>query len=446
MVMAQSAKEYMFETLRELGSWIRGKKTIQERDFNAVVARIQETLLAADVPYTLVDTLITQVKTQGEGKQLLKGTRPAEEIMRILMQELSKLLGPSAQSFDIPMPGTCIMVGLQGSGKTTTLAKLARWIVHHDKKQGKKPRRILCTSLDFQRPAAIDQLEVLAQRIGCDMYRTVAQTPQKAAEEIRSYAHQHQYDLIFCDTAGRLHTDAGLLEELRIVTKILQPQQSLLVLDGMIGQSSLAVAQQFSETLPITGGIITKVDSEAPAGATLAFRSVTQKPLLFLGTGEGLDDLEFCHADRLVRRILGEGDLIGLAERAQERLGTFNQEQAEQKLKRGTFTLEDFAQNIGMLERIGSLGNLIQYLPGMGKLSFSQEHIAQGERDLLIFRSLLNSMTRKERLCPTILTPSRKQRIARGAGRKVEDLNRLLRGFEQMVQYAKLFTMRRLPR
>jgi len=425
--------------LRSVIDRVRGKKGISKHDFEGVAAQLRTALYDADVPHSVVNNFLESVHERVIGQELLKGVSVEEHVLKVMYDILCDFLGKASAVSLLPegkRPLVCMMVGLQGSGKTTTIGKLAHLLREEEKHKGKVPR-ILCGSVDFQRPAAIDQLEIVAQRAACHFVRARSQHPLKAAEELYQYAQEGNYDIFLLDTAGRLHTENTLLDELEAIAQRIQPEHRILVIDGMIGQESLQVAQTFHARIALTGAIITKLDSGARAGVVLSFRKVVQQPILYVGVGEGLDDLEAFVPDRMARRLIGEGDLATLIEKARRRISEVEQEHLEQALMQGTFTLVDFQAQLIMMNKLGSLSSLIRYMPGgVGKMT--NEQIEKGENTFKKFKAIINSMTRKERILPRLLNNSRKKRIARGAGVAVADIAELLRAFEQTQQFAKL--------
>lgn len=427
----------MFETLTSafhtLSRQIFKNRTVSEKDFESMLQKMRDTLLAADVPQAIVNDILTTIKGRIVGQALMKDVKAAEHISHALLQEIQGLLGSDDKPCVFAMPCTIMMVGLQGSGKTTSLAKLAYRL-----KQENRGSRIMTASLDFYRPAARDQLRTLAQRIGIDYYATQSQQASEAAQEIVKHQASKKYDIVLIDTAGRMNTDQTLLEELRTVAKIVNPSHTLLVLDAMTGQASLKVAQEFHRTVTLSGGILTKTDSGARAGVALAFRKTIDKPLLFTGTGEGMDDFEPFIPQRVVQRLFGEGDINSLAERAESRISEENRKKTEEAFMKDRMNLEDFAHYLSSMASLGSLTSISRYLPaGMG-LTITDKQARQKERDMVLFSAIISSMTRKERLNPKVLNTPRKRRIARGSGVPPSKIDELLITFEEMQGYVKL--------
>ncbi len=419
-------------SLFSLGSHYREQKNVEE-----VSASIREALLAADVPVALVDQFLQDVKTSYSkaGTQLTT----SEKLLSCLYDKFKQLLGDeTTNTFHINFPSIIMMVGLQGSGKTTTIGKLATYFSEQAERKNKK-RSILAVSLDFQRPAAVDQLEQVAKQAEIDFYRAKSTSVLEAAQEISKIASQRTYDLILVDTAGRLHVDTTLLNELSEVKKIIEPQKTILVLDSMTGQESLRVAQTFNEATGIDGAIFTKLDSNAKGGAVIAFKQSVNKPIFFTGFGEKLTDLQPFHPDRIAKRIVGMGDLQTLLEQAEQKIKQSEQEALYKSIKKGSFSLVDFAQQMSMMQRLGSLQSIMKMMPGAAQLNMTPEMMDQGEKQLKKFKAIIDSMTLKEKLYPKLLNKSRLQRIARGAGVNTQDITLLLERFEQSQQFAKLF-------
>ncbi len=433
---------FLTNKLSSIFSTITGKGYLSEKNMQEALMSVRTALLEADVPVGLVDTFIEEIKGEAVGKKIFTSLRPGEQLIKIVHDALIRFLegGSSSSSgspFNFQLPATVMVLGLQGSGKTTTSAKMARYAQKQAEKRGKK-RHILLASVDFYRPAAVDQLEILAHQMGVSSYRSTETDPVKAACDIQAYAKAHSIELLFLDTAGRLHMDTAMLEELRRIDTLIKPRYKILVLDAMTGQESLNVAQAFEQGVGYQYAVLSKVDSDTRGGAAFSFRYAQKKPILFVGSGERVDDLEQFHPSRVAGALLGMGDVVTLAERAQEQIKQSEQDSMEQALQRGRLTLQDFADQLSMLDRIGSLSQVMRYMPGQGS-TLSSEMITQGEVFIKKYRAIMSSMTPKERMQPSILNGSRKLRIAKGAGVVVADINRLLERFEESQQYVKLF-------
>ncbi len=329
-------------------------------------------------------------------------------------------------------------MGLQGSGKTTSIGKMA-YLTSSEAKAKGKDRRILMTSVDFYRPAAVDQLEILSGQVpGATFYRAHSTDPVAAAKEIMAFYQKGLFELLFLDTAGRLHVDEQMLEELKQINAALKPKYKVLVLDAMTGQESLAVAEQFNKAVGFDMAVLTKMDSNTRAGAAFAFRYALKKPIVFVGSGEKVADLERLYPERLAGRILGMGDITSLLERANEKIKQSEQESLEKAISKGQLSLQDFADQLKMMQKLGSLSQIVKYMPGGANPALTPEMIQKGEVELKKFGAIISSMTHKERFLPRILDASRKKRIAAGAGVSVADINLLLERFEQSQQYVKL--------
>lgn len=431
--------DFLSKKFSGLFSALTGKSRLTQSNIDDTLIKVHEALLEADVPYQVVIDFIEALKKEIIGKKILESLKPAEQLMHIVHTKMVEFLGGAAgeAGFTFQIPSTVLMMGLQGAGKTTTIGKLATFVKEQAEKRGKK-RRILVASVDFYRPAAVEQLAVVAQAIGVDFYRAKEVDPVKAAHEIAAYAQKNQYELLFLDTAGRLHIDEQLLQELTRINALLKPKYSFLVIDAMIGQQSLQVAQAFNARVPYTGAILTKMDSDTRSGVAFAFKYVLKKPILFVATGEKPDDLELFYPERIARRILGMGDVATLLEKAETKIKASEQARLEQAMSSGHMTLEDFEQQLGMINKMGSLSSLTKYLPGLPNVDISPEMMEKGEREIRKFRAIIRSMTPKERVYPKILNGSRKQRIALGAGVQPADVNLLLQRFEESQQFAKM--------
>lgn len=412
---------------------LTGNNKLTEKNIDESLTKVKDALLEADVPYRVVDTFLTEVKQEVLGQKVLASLKPDEQFIKIVHDKMVAFLGGTQQELTLKKPSIVMVMGLQGSGKTTTIAKLA----HYYTKKGYK--KILVGSVDFYRPAAIDQLEILAQQVGVTFYRAQSTQPVQAASEITHQAKTLHADLVLLDTAGRLHIDNQMLGELQEVTSNVQPHTKLLVLDSMTGQESLRVAQAFQDSIGFDGAILTKMDSGSKGGAAFAFAYTLKKPIFFVGSGEKPADFEPFITGRMASRMIGMGDVETLLEKAEEKIEKSEAERMEKALKTGQFTLDDFAKQLDMMGRLGSLSSIMRYIPGMSSKALPQGALEQGEREMKKFRAIMASMTKKERITPAILDSSRKKRIARGSGVGVSDVNVLLERFEQTKQFAKLF-------
>lgn len=417
--------------------WLKGKGRLSDEDLAKALEQIKTALLEADVPLTIVDQFLASVEAELKNAALDKRLDPGQQVIKVVHTKLLDFLGhnqPQPQT-NFFIPSVVMVLGLQGSGKTTTLAKLAHQTLK-DAVAKNKPRKILLASVDFARPAAVEQLRILADQIKADFYAATNPNPVAAAQEILQYMQKNRYEILFFDTAGRLHVDAALLEELTKIEKILQPKHKFLVLDAMTGQESLKVAESFDKAVGFHAAILTKMDGSCRGGAAFAFRYALKKPIAYIGSGEKIDDLEPFIPERIASRILGMGDMLSLIEKATSTIEPVAQESLAKKLMSGNFTLEDFAAQMNMMNNLGPLSKVASYLPGMAKLT--PEMIEKGQQELKLFSAIMSSMTRKEKLFPQILDASRKLRIAKGSGTTNQNINQLLEKFEQSKQFARM--------
>jgi len=418
--------------------WLKDRGRLTEDNVNQALQQVNDALLDADVPQEIVQQFLENIKSDVLGKKVQSSLNPGQQFIKVVHEQLLAFLGGAntMSTVTFQIPSVIMVMGLQGSGKTTTVGKLARWVVHQAETRGKK-RRILLGSVDFYRPAAIDQLEILAKQVGVDFYRQTSTSVTQAAQEIYNYFKAHHYELLFLDTAGRLHIDDTMMQELGEINAKLAPKHKFLVLDAMTGQESLNVAKSFDRVVGFDAAILTKMDSDTRGGAAFAFRFALKKPIAFVGSGEKLDDLENFIPERMATRILGMGDILTLIEKAGENISNDEQEVMTKKLLHGNFTLKDFASQLSMIDKLGSLQKISSYLPGMG--SISPDLMEKGQAEIKRFRAVIASMTPKEQSIPQILDASRKKRIASGAGVSVQDINQLLQRFEQSKQFVKMF-------
>ena len=432
--------DFLSKKFSNLFSHITSSKQLSADKVDSFLATVRDALLEADVPFDVAHAFVADVKAALVGKKLEASLKPDEFMMKVVHDQLLNFLGGASteSAFAFAFPSTVMMMGLQGSGKTTTIAKLARFIADSQQASGKKAR-ILVASVDFYRPAAVDQLEILAQQVGVDFYRARATAPREAAKEICDYRAREAYDILILDTAGRLHIDGAMLEELRAIDAVVAPDYRFLVLDAMTGQESLKVAQAFDQVVGFTAGIITKLDSDARGGVAFSFRYALKKPVLFVGSGEKSSDLEPFRPERMVQRMLGMGDMLTLVEQANKKIQQHEQDRLSQSLSKDRLTLEDFAQHIEFMNKMGPLSQVLKYVPGASRMNISAADLERGELEMKKFGAIIKSMTRKERLVPAILDASRKGRIAKGAGVDVADITILLQRFAQSAQALKQF-------
>ncbi len=417
--------------------WLSNSHKLTEENITEAYNKVREGLIEADVPLTVVDAFLEQIKQAVTGKKVHQSLKPGEQFIKIVHDNLLLFLGGknAVTGVTFQIPSIVMVMGLQGSGKTTTIAKLCHNLKAQAKQRGKQ-RHILVGSVDFYRPAAIDQLEILAKQVGVDFYRTKATTPLAAAQELQQVFKQKSYEHLLLDTAGRLHVDEGMMEELVQINKLLTPKHKLLVLDAMTGQESLNIAQSFERAIGFDAAILTKMDSDTRGGAAFAFRFQLGKPIAWVGSGEKIEDLEYFVPERMTTRILGMGDLQTLLEKATENISPQNQDSIAQKFMDGSFNLNDFQEQLQMLDKMGSMQKILRYLPGSHQIT--PEMMEKGQTETKRFKAIMSSMTKKERLMPALLDGSRKKRIAAGAGVSTQDVNQLLQRFEECKQFAKM--------
>ena len=426
----QNLSSRLQDTLRKL----RGKGRLSEKDVDQALREIRLALLEADVNYKVVRDFIGQVKERATGHEVLSSLTPAQQVIRIVNEELTKLMGGSQARLTLSSqpPSVIMMVGLRGSGKTTAAGKLARLL----KGQGHRP---LLTACDIYRPAAIKQLQVLGEQLGIPVFTMGEQNPVDIAKAALGHARKFANDVVILDTAGRLHVDEELMQELVEIKAAVNPAEILLVVDAMTGQDAVNVAQTFNERLDVGGVVLTKLDGDARGGAALSVKAVTGKPIKFIGVSEKMDGLEPFHPDRMASRILGMGDLLTLIEKAAQAVDQEKAEQMAAKLKEAEFTLEDFLDQIGQMKDMGPIDQLIGMIPGLGGAKQLQG-LEVDETHLKKIEAIIKSMTPEERRKPEIIDGSRRRRIARGSGTKVQDVNRLLKQFSQTRQMLKQFS------
>ncbi len=407
---------------------LRGKGRLSESDIKEAMREIRMALLEADVSYKVVKDFVKSVSERCVGQDVMESLTPAQMIVKIVNEELIALMGSENQRITISpkSPTVVMLVGLQGAGKTTNGAKLAGLF----KKQGKRPLLVAC---DIYRPAAIKQLEVVGAQLDIPVFQMGQENPVKIAKAAIRHAQQHGNDMVFLDTAGRLHVDEALMTELKSVKAEVEPSEIMLVVDAMTGQDAVNAAQTFNEWLDIDGVMLTKLHGDARGGPALSVKAVTGKPIKFIGTGEKLDMIEPFHPDRMASRILGMGDVLSLIEKAEQALDQKKAMELEQKLRANKFTLADFYDQLVQIKSMGSMQDILAMLPGMG----SMKNVQVDEKALSRTEAIILSMTPYERENPQVLNSSRKRRIALGCGMKVEDINRLLKQFDQMQQLVR---------
>lgn len=425
------AFEGLSERLENSFKKLRAKGKLTEADVKDAMREVRLALLEADVNYKVAKDFTKSVTERAIGEDVMESLTPGQMVIKIVNEELTKLMGTSETRLATANhpPTVVMMCGLQGSGKTTHSAKLALKL----KNEGHRPMLVAC---DIYRPAAIKQLQVVGEQVGVPVFEMGTENPVKIAEEAIKYAKDHGHDYVFLDTAGRLHIDEELMQELQNIRSTVHPHEILLVIDAMTGQDAVNVAKSFNETLGIDGVILTKLDGDTRGGAALSVRAVTGKPIKFVGTGEKLGDLEVFHPDRMASRILGMGDVLSFIERAEQTLDEKKAAELEKKLAKNKFDLNDLLDQFDQIERMGSLKDTIKMIPGIGS-KIRDEDIDEGAFGR--FRAIIYSMTKEERAHPDIINPSRKRRIAAGCGMKVEDVNKLLAQFKQMKKMINQF-------
>lgn len=422
--------ENLGDRLQNALNKIKGYGKITEDNIGDVTREIRLALLEADVNYKVVKEFILNVKEKALGEEVKKSLKPGEVFVKIVKDELTDLLGKEDEPLIIVKPMTILMMcGLQGSGKTTTTGKLALLL---RKKYGMKPLMVAC---DVYRPAAIDQLKQIGRELNIEVYSEGKGNPTEIAKNAVNYAKENGYNYVLIDTAGRLHIDDELMEELQNINEAVCPNEILLVIDSMTGQDAVNVITGFNDRLPLTGAVLTKLDGDTKGGAALSIRHLTNIPIKFIGVSEKMDGLEEFHPERMANRILDMGDLMGMIEKAE---GVFDEEEAmkaAKKLQKGKFDLEDFLKQLNQIKKLGPLENLIKLIPGAKKMGLNNVNI--DPKQMAHVEAIILSMTVLERRNPDILKASRKRRIAAGSGRSVEEVNRLLKQFEQMKEMIK---------
>lgn len=423
------AFESLTEKLSATFKRLRGKGRLSEADVKQAMKEIKMALLEADVNFKVVKNFVATVSERAVGADVMESLTPAQMIVKIVNEELTALMGSGDSKLAISStpPTVVMLVGLQGAGKTTNGAKLAGLM----KKQGKRPLLAAC---DIYRPAAIQQLEVVGAQLDIPVFQMGQTDPVDIAKAAVEHAKKHGNDMVFLDTAGRLHVDEALMDELRRVKSAVSPTEILLVVDAMIGQDAVNAAKAFDEALDIDGVMLTKLDGDARGGAALSIRAVTGKPIKFAGTGEKLDNIEVFHPDRMASRILGMGDVLSLIEKAEQNLDAKKAAEQLERMRKNKFTLTDFYDQMVQLKSMGSMQDIASMLPGMGgkKLDLTVD-----EAQLARTEAIILSMTPQEREDPSLLNSSRKKRIAAGSGTQVVDINRLLKQFETIQQFTR---------
>lgn len=415
---------------------LRGVGRLTETNVKETLDDVRRALLEADVALPAVKSFIEKIRDKAVGQKVLSSVRPGEALVKLVQDELTELLGSTQAELNLnaQAPVVILMAGLQGSGKTTTVGKLANWLKNSQNK------KVMVTSIDVYRPAAITQLETLAKQIDVDYFpSTEKDKPIKITKDAIAKAKTAFMDVLIIDTAGRLHIDDALMKELSDVSKLCQPTETLLVVDSMIGQDAANMAKTFNEQLELTGVVLTKTDGDARGGAALSMRMITGKPIKFMGVGEKIDALEPFHPDRVASRILGMGDIVSLVEEAQSKVDKKQADKIAKKLKKGKrFDFDDFLSQLHQMKKMGGMKSLMGKLPGMGQVPKAAMAMMD-DKIVIKMEAIIQSMTLKERRFPALLNGSRKKRIASGSGTTIQDVNKLLKQFTQMQKMLKRF-------
>lgn len=422
------AFESLSEKLSGAFKRLRQKGKLNENDIKLAMREVRMALLEADVNIKVAKEFIASVTERAVGQEVMQSLTPAQQVVKIVNEELTSLMGGESEKirFASKGPTVIMMCGLQGSGKTTHSAKLGKWF----KKEGHRPLLAAC---DVYRPAAIDQLKIVGEKAEVPVFELGQIKPEEIAKKAVAHAKDYGNDIVILDTAGRLHVDEDLMAELQRIKDTVQVDETLLVVDAMVGQDAVNVAKSFSDTVGINGVILTKLDGDTRGGAALSVRSVTGKPIKFAGVGEKLEDLEVFHPDRMASRILGMGDILTLIDKAQETQDAKEAEKTAQRLMENKFDMNDLLGQLRQMKKMGGLSALMSMVPGGGKMQVDESN----EKQLIQVEAIIQSMTKAEREKPSLIDPKRKRRIAAGSGTQVQDVNRLLRMYEQMSKMMK---------
>lgn len=430
------AFEGLANRLQNTMAKIRGKGKVSEADVKEMMREVRLALLEADVNYKVVKDFIKKVSERAVGQEVMKSLTPGQQVIKVVKEELTELMGGEQSKIAVSKrpPTVILMAGLQGAGKTTTTGKLANYL---RKKHNRNP---LLVAADIYRPAAIKQLETLGKQLGMPVFSLGDKvSPVEIAKQALEYAKNEHHDYVLIDTAGRLHIDENLMDELKQVKEAANPDEIFLVVDAMTGQDAVNVAKSFHDELGITGVILTKLDGDTRGGAALSIRAATGAPIKFAGMGEKLDALEPFHPERMASRILGMGDVLTLIEKAQENVDQEKAKQLEEKMRTMSFTFDDFLEQLEQVRNMGPLDELISMLPGTGKMK-GLKNIQVDEKQLSHVEAIIRSMTKEEKEKPEIINASRRKRIAKGSGTSVQEVNRLLKQFEEMKKMMKQMT------
>jgi len=427
------AFEGLADRLQSTIKKMTGKGKVTEQDVKEMAREVRLALLEADVNFKVVKDFVKKIKERAVGAEVMDSLTPGQQVIKIVKEELTALMGGEQSKIAVSdrPPTVIMMVGLQGAGKTTTAGKLANLL---RKKHNRKPLLVAC---DVYRPAAIDQLETVGKQLGIPVFSQGTEAdPVDIANEAIQHAKAEHLDYVIIDTAGRLHIDENLMNELTTIKNNLSPDEIFLVVDAMTGQDAVNVAETFDGVLDVSGVILTKLDGDTRGGAALSIRAVTDKPIKFVGMGEKLDELEAFHPERMASRILGMGDMLTLIEKAQDNVDEKKAKELEEKMRSQTFTFDDFLEQMDQVKSMGPLDELLDMLPGAGKMK-GLKNVQIDEKQLVHVEAIIQSMTKKERKDPSLMNAGRKKRIAKGSGRPVSEVNRLLKQFEEMKKMMK---------
>lgn len=430
------AFEGLSEKLQGVFKKLKGKGVISESDVNDAMREVKLALLEADVNFKIVKNFVATVKEKCLGQEVLASLTPAQQIIKIVNEELIALMGGTNSKLTYSPTGftVILLAGLQGTGKTTTAGKLAAYL----KKAGKKPMLAAC---DVYRPAAIDQLEVVGQKVDVPVFTDRNEKrPELIAERAKKEAEYKGFDVLIVDTSGRLHIDEELMDELVRIKNTVKPHEILLVVDALTGQDAVTAAEGFNNALGIDGIVMTKMDGDSRGGAALSVKAVTGRPIKFVGMGEKFDALEPFHPERMASRILGMGDMLSLIEKAQEQFDEKEAEELERKIRKNQFTLEDFLDQMGQIKKMGGIASVIDMLPGMGGQKISDSDIERSEKEFVHMEAIIRSMTKAERNDPKLLNASRRKRISAGCGLPVSAINNLIKKYDETCKMMKHFT------
>lgn len=425
------AFESLAQKLGDIFKKLRGKGKLSEQDVKQAMREVRLALLEADVNFKVVKDLVSKITDRAVGQEVMESLTPAQQVIKIVNEELTELMGSKQSKLNFSRDITVIMlVGLQGSGKTTTAGKLGKLL----SKDGKRP---LLVAADIYRPAAITQLQVVGEKLNLPVFTMGQQNPVDISKAALEHSRKHNYNVVIIDTAGRLHIDDELMMELTNISQAVKPSEILLVVDSMTGQDAVNVAEEFNRRLDLTGLILTKLDGDSRGGAALSVKAVTDCPIKFVGMGEKLDDLEVFHPDRMASRILGMGDVLTFIEKATQDLDLQKAKELEKKLKSQTFDLNDFLEQLSQVKKIGSFDQILNMIPGLSAQKL--KGVEFDEKELVRVEAIINSMTPEERSNPSIINGSRRKRIAAGSGCSIQDVNRLLKQYNQTRKMIKQF-------